>query len=78
MDDFRAESTLGERIRRLRTGALMTQDDLAAAAGVSTVSRGYQRVPERLSVGAELSDGRWSGQLRIMWRCLDLSTVAGI
>ncbi len=30
------ESTIGERIRRLRTGAVMTQDDLAAAAGVST------------------------------------------
>ncbi len=36
MDDVRTQSTLGERIRRLRTGALMTQDDLAAAAGVST------------------------------------------
>lgn len=36
MNDIRAESTIGERIRRLRTGALMTQDDLAAAAGVST------------------------------------------
>ncbi|MGH4010711.1 MAG: helix-turn-helix domain-containing protein [Pseudonocardiaceae bacterium] len=36
MDDIRIESTIGERIRRLRTAALMTQDDLAAAAGVST------------------------------------------
>jgi transcriptional regulator with XRE-family HTH domain len=36
MDDSRAESTIGERIKRLRIGALMTQDDLAAAAGVST------------------------------------------
>ncbi len=36
MDDIRFESTIGERIRRLRTGALMTQDDLAAAADVST------------------------------------------
>lgn len=36
MDDVRAESTIGERIRRLRKAALMTQDDLAAAAGVST------------------------------------------
>ncbi len=33
---IRMESTIGERIRRLRHGALMTQDDLAAAAGVST------------------------------------------
>ncbi|MGH3936450.1 MAG: helix-turn-helix domain-containing protein [Pseudonocardiaceae bacterium] len=30
------ESTIGERLRRLRASALMTQDDLAAAAGVST------------------------------------------
>jgi transcriptional regulator with XRE-family HTH domain len=36
MDDIRIESTIGERIRRLRTGAFMTQDDLAAAADVST------------------------------------------
>ncbi|MGH3974082.1 MAG: helix-turn-helix domain-containing protein [Pseudonocardiaceae bacterium] len=36
VDDFRMESTLGERIRRHRKAALMTQDDLAAAAGVST------------------------------------------
>jgi transcriptional regulator with XRE-family HTH domain len=36
VDDFRMESALGERIKRLRGGALMTQDDLAAAAGVST------------------------------------------
>lgn len=36
MDDDRAETTIGERIRRLRKGALMTQDDLAAAAEVST------------------------------------------
>jgi transcriptional regulator with XRE-family HTH domain len=36
MDGIRIESTIGERIRRLRTGALMTQDDLAAAADVST------------------------------------------
>ncbi len=36
MDDIRIESTIGERIRRLRHGAGMTQDDLAAAAGVST------------------------------------------
>jgi transcriptional regulator with XRE-family HTH domain len=36
MDDVLTQSTIGERIRRLRTGALMTQDDLAAAAGVST------------------------------------------
>jgi transcriptional regulator with XRE-family HTH domain len=36
VDDFSMESTLGERIRRLRKAALMTQDDLAAAAGVST------------------------------------------
>jgi len=36
MDDFRMESTIGERIRRLRHTVLMTQDDLAAAAGVST------------------------------------------
>ena len=35
-DDIRVESTIGERIRRLRHGAGMTQDDLAAAAGVST------------------------------------------
>jgi transcriptional regulator with XRE-family HTH domain len=36
MDDVRAQSTIGERIRRLRNDVLMTQDDLAAAAGVST------------------------------------------
>jgi transcriptional regulator with XRE-family HTH domain len=36
MDDIRTESTIGERIKRLRIGLLMTQDDLAAAAGVST------------------------------------------
>lgn len=36
MDDVRAESTIGERIKRLRNNGLMTQDDLAAAAGVST------------------------------------------
>lgn len=28
--------TVGERIKRLRRGVLLTQDDLAAAAGVST------------------------------------------
>ena len=36
MDGVRVESTTGERIRRLRKDALMTQDDLAAAADVST------------------------------------------
>jgi len=36
MDEIRMESSIGERIKRLRTGAWMTQDDLAAAAGVST------------------------------------------
>jgi transcriptional regulator with XRE-family HTH domain len=36
MDDIRTESTIGEGIKRLRHGAGMTQDDLAAAAGVST------------------------------------------
>jgi len=35
-DDVRAEPTIGERIRRLRNDVVMTQDDLAAAAGVST------------------------------------------
>ncbi len=35
MDDARADLAIGERIKRLRHG-LMTQDDLAAAAGVST------------------------------------------
>lgn len=34
--DVRMESTIGERIKQLRNGVLMTQDDLAAAAGVST------------------------------------------
>lgn len=34
--DDRVEWAIGERIRRLRKAALMTQDDLAAAAGVST------------------------------------------
>jgi hypothetical protein len=33
MDDIGMESTIGERIKRLRTSVLMTQDDLAAAAG---------------------------------------------
>ncbi|MGH3776418.1 MAG: helix-turn-helix domain-containing protein [Pseudonocardiaceae bacterium] len=36
MDYGRAQPTIGERIRRLRKDVLMTQDDLAAAAGVST------------------------------------------
>ncbi len=36
MDDVRTQSTIGERIRRLRNDVVMTQDDLAAAAGVST------------------------------------------
>ena len=36
MDDVRTQSTIGERIRQLRNDVLMTQDDLAAAAGVST------------------------------------------
>lgn len=36
MDDAYAEWAIGERIKRLRTAAVMTQDDLAAAAGVST------------------------------------------
>ena len=36
MDDVHAQLAIGERIRRLRNNALMTQDDLAAAAGVST------------------------------------------
>lgn len=35
-DDAHAESTIGERIRRLRHDVVMTQDDLAAAADVST------------------------------------------
>jgi len=35
IDDFLPGPTVGERIRRLRSG-LMTQDELAAAAGVST------------------------------------------
>ena len=33
---IRMESVIGERLKRLRHGAVMTQDDLAAAAGVST------------------------------------------
>jgi transcriptional regulator with XRE-family HTH domain len=36
MDGIRIESTIGERIKRLRHDAGMTQDDLAAAADVST------------------------------------------
>ena len=36
LDDARAHSAIGERVRHLRNDALMTQDDLAAAAGVST------------------------------------------
>jgi transcriptional regulator with XRE-family HTH domain len=36
MDDIRMKLAIGERIKRLRGNALMTQDDLAAAAGVST------------------------------------------
>lgn len=36
MDDVHAELAIGESIKRLRKAALMTQDDLAAAAGVST------------------------------------------
>lgn len=34
--------------------------------------------PERLSVGAELRNGHWSGQLRTARRCLDLSAISGI
>ncbi|MBV9314007.1 MAG: ATP-grasp ribosomal peptide maturase [Pseudonocardia sp.] len=34
--------------------------------------------PEQLSVGAELTDGRWTGQLRTALRSLDLSAVSGI
>ncbi|PZS38664.1 MAG: hypothetical protein DLM62_12480, partial [Pseudonocardiales bacterium] len=34
--------------------------------------------PERLSVGAELTDGQWPGQPRTTQRCLDLSTVSGV
>jgi transcriptional regulator with XRE-family HTH domain len=36
LDDVHAQLAIGERIRRLRNDVLMTQDDLAAAAGVST------------------------------------------
>jgi transcriptional regulator with XRE-family HTH domain len=36
LDNVHAQLAIGERIRRLRNDALMTQDDLAAAAGVST------------------------------------------
>lgn len=36
MDDVRTQSTIGERIKRLRNDVVMTQDDLAAGAGVST------------------------------------------
>lgn len=36
MGDVGTQSTIGEQIRRLRNDVLMTQDDLAAAAGVST------------------------------------------
>jgi transcriptional regulator with XRE-family HTH domain len=36
LGDVHAQPAIGERIRRLRNDALMTQDDLAAAAGVST------------------------------------------
>lgn len=34
--------------------------------------------PEKLSVGAELTHGQWSGQLRTARRCLDLSSVSGV
>jgi len=36
LKDVHPEWTIGEQIRRLRNDAWMTQDDLAAAAGVST------------------------------------------
>lgn len=36
MDDIGTRPTIGERLKRLRNDILMTQDDLAAAAGVST------------------------------------------
>jgi transcriptional regulator with XRE-family HTH domain len=36
MDEVRTESAIGEHLKRLRHDAVMTQDDLAAAAGVST------------------------------------------
>jgi DNA-binding XRE family transcriptional regulator len=36
MDDIRMKPAIGERIKHLRNNALMTQDGLAAAAGVST------------------------------------------
>jgi transcriptional regulator with XRE-family HTH domain len=35
MDDIRMKPAIGERIKHLRNNALMTQDGLAAAAGVS-------------------------------------------
>lgn len=44
---------------------------------VSVFRMDTSEFPERLSVGAELIHGQWSGQLRTARRCLDLSVVSG-
>ncbi len=46
--------------------------------GVALFRADTSEFPERLSVGAELRDGHWSGRLRTGRRCLDLSAVTGI
>ncbi|MGI9002395.1 MAG: ATP-grasp ribosomal peptide maturase [Pseudonocardia sp.] len=46
--------------------------------GVPVFRLDTSEFPERLSVGAELANDHWSGQLRTTQRCLDLSAVSGI
>lgn len=45
---------------------------------VPVVRMDTSEFPESLSVGAELANDRWSGRLRTVRRCLDLSAVSGI
>ena len=75
MDDIRTESTIGERVKRLRHGAAMTPDDLAAAAGV-VVPR---RCPGAVHLGEEVTQGYavprwWSLRTRgyQRWRAAEL------
>lgn len=55
----------------------MVVDELHSR-GIPLFRADTSEFPERLSVGAELRDGHWSGRLRTGRRCLDLSAVTGI
>ncbi len=46
--------------------------------GVPVFRLDTSEFPESLSVGAELANDHWSGQLRSTQRCLDLAAVSGI